>query len=76
MKLSVTLSDDDVAVVDAYAREAGLPSRSAALQHAIRFLRHPHLEDDYVDAWTEWDGGGEDVTRVGTVGDGLDDAAR
>ncbi|MDX6226881.1 MAG: hypothetical protein QOI76_271 [Frankiales bacterium] len=70
MKLSVSLSDDDVALLDAYARAAGLPSRSAALQHAIRLLRRPDLEQDYASAWDEWDavdrGAWENVT-----GDGL-----
>ena len=39
MKLSVSLPEEDVAALDAYARAAGLPSRSAALHHAIRLLR-------------------------------------
>ena len=47
VKLSVSLSDDDVAVLDAYVEKAGLPSRSAGLQRAIRMLRYPTLEDDY-----------------------------
>lgn len=55
MKISVSVPDDDVAVLDAYAKRAGLTSRSAAVQHAIRMLRHPDLEDDYVEAWKEWD---------------------
>lgn len=76
MKLSVTLPDDDVAVLDAYAREAGLPSRSAALEHAIRFLRHPHLEDDYVDAWTESNAADDDSAWASPTEDGGNDAAR
>ena len=54
MKLSVSLSDDDVAVLDAYVKNAGLASRSAALQHAVRMLRHAALEHDYEAAWSEW----------------------
>ena len=55
MKLSVSLSDDDVVLLDAYARDAGLPSRSAAVQQAIRQLRRSDLEEDYAAAWDEWE---------------------
>jgi Arc/MetJ-type ribon-helix-helix transcriptional regulator len=76
VKLSVSLTEEDVAVLDDYARSAGLRSRSAALQHAIRLLRHPDLEDDYAAAWEEWRASGEEADWEATVGDGLDDAAR
>jgi Arc/MetJ-type ribon-helix-helix transcriptional regulator len=76
VKLSVSLTEDDVAVLDEYARSAGLRSRSAALQHAIRLLRHPELEEDYAAAWDEWRASGEEADWQTTVGDGLDDAAR
>lgn len=76
MKLSVSLSDDDVALLDEYARSSGLPSRSAALQHAVRLLRHADLEQDYTAAWEEWESSGERATWEGTVGDGPTDAAR
>jgi Arc/MetJ-type ribon-helix-helix transcriptional regulator len=55
MKLSVSLSAEDLAMLDAYARDAGLPSRSAAVQRAIRLLRSADLEQDYADAWDEWE---------------------
>ncbi len=76
MKLSVSLTEEDVAVLDDYARSAGLRSRSAALQHAIRLLRHPDLEDDYAAAWEEWRASGEEADWQTTAGDGLDDAPR
>ena len=76
MKLSVSLPDEDVAILDEFARTAGLSSRSAALHHAIRLLRHPELEEDYAAAWTEWQEGGEAEAWESTVGDGLADAAR
>jgi Arc/MetJ-type ribon-helix-helix transcriptional regulator len=76
MKLSVSLSTEDVAVLDEFARDAGLPSRSAAVQFAIRLLRHPNLEQEYAAAWDEWESAGhQDVWDV-TVMDGLTDAAR
>jgi predicted transcriptional regulator len=76
VKLSVSLSDDDVAALDAYARATGLRSRSAALQHAIRLLRHPDLEQDYTAAWDEWANSGDAVAWESATGDGLGDAAR
>jgi Arc/MetJ-type ribon-helix-helix transcriptional regulator len=71
MKLSVSLPDEDVAALDAYAQTAGLPSRSAALQHAVRLLRHADLEDDYAAAWEEWESSGEQSAWESAVGDGL-----
>lgn len=76
MKLSVSLPEDDVAALDEYARVAGLPSRSAALQHAIRLLRHPDLETDYAAAWEEWRSSGDEATWEVAVADGLVDATR
>ena len=76
MKLSVSLSDEDVVVLDEYVRKAGLPSRSAGLQRAIRMLRYPTLEDDYDNAWSEWAVSGEARVWEDTVGDGLGNAAR
>ena len=76
MKLSISLSEEDVALLDAYAREAGLPSRSAVVQRAVRLLRHPDLEDDYAAAWDEWRSSGQEAEWEGTTADGLDDAPR
>lgn len=76
MKLSVSLSDEDLAVLDAYIERAGLPSRSAGVQRAIRMLRFPALEDDYAEAWAEWSAKGDTDEWDVTVGDGLGDAAR
>ena len=74
MKLSVSLSQDDVAVLDEYARTAGLPSRSAALQHAVRLLRHADLEDEYAAAWDEWESSGAREAWEDTTGDGVTEA--
>lgn len=76
MKLSVSLRDEDVAVLDEYVRSSGLRSRSAALQQAIRLLRHPDLEGDYAAAWREWEASGDQAAWEGTAADGLSDAAR
>ena len=76
MKLSVSLSEDDVAILDQYAQALGLPSRSAAVHHAIRLLRHPGLEQAYAQAWSEWDTSGEQSAWESVSADGLTDAAR
>jgi hypothetical protein len=76
MKLSVSLSAEDVDLLDEYARASGLPSRSAALQHAVRLLRHADLGQDYAAAWEEWDSSGARTAWEGAVGDGLTDAPR
>lgn len=76
MKLSVSLPEEDVAILDEFARKAGLPSRSAALHHAVRMLRLPDLEQNYEDAWNEWEASGEHAEWDTTAADGIADAAR
>ncbi len=76
MKLSISLPDEDVAALDRYAREAGMSSRSAAIQRAIRLLAHPELDDAYAAAWQEWEASGEAAAWEETTADGLADASR
>jgi Arc/MetJ-type ribon-helix-helix transcriptional regulator len=71
VKLSVSLSEDDVALLDAYAQSSGLRSRSAVVQHALRRLREVDLEADYTAAWREWDRSGERQAWEATSADGL-----
>jgi hypothetical protein len=71
MKISVSISDDDLAALDAFVISAGLPSRSAGVQRAISLLRHPHLEDDYVAAFAEWQASGDAALWDVTAGDGV-----
>lgn len=71
MKISVSLSEKDVALLDEHARRAGLHSRSAAVQQAVRLLGRADLDDAYAAAWQEWDGSGEREAWEGTAGDGL-----
>ena len=54
MKVSVSLPDEDVEYLDAYAQTQGLESRSAALQKAVRLLRASELGAAYEDAWNDW----------------------
>ncbi|WP_138732020.1 ribbon-helix-helix domain-containing protein [Modestobacter excelsi] len=76
MRVSVSLSDDDVALLDEFARAAGLKGRSAVIQHALRLLRRAELEQDYAAACEEWEVSGEQSTWDVTAGDGVIDAPR
>lgn len=55
MKVSVSLPDDDVEFLDAYAEAQGLPSRSAALHKAVRLLRGVELAPAYEEAFMSWE---------------------
>jgi len=76
VKISISLAVEDVAILDDFARSAGLTSRSAVVQHAVRMLRFPDLEDDYETAWREWESSAEQAAWDATVADGLVDVSR
>jgi hypothetical protein len=69
MKLSVSLSELDVAFLDQYARQHDVDSRSAVVQRAVVLLRASELSDDYAAAWEEWEPEAE--AWESTVADGL-----
>ena len=71
MKLSVSLPDEDVEFLDAYADEQGFTSRSAVLHKAVRLLRGAQLSADYEEAFGEWERSGDAEPWEPTVGDGL-----
>lgn len=70
MKVSVSLPDEDVEFLDAYARSRGIASRSAALKRAIRLLRASELSREYAAAWQEWEEEDAEVWEV-TIADGM-----
>lgn len=70
MKLSVSLPEEDIAFLDAYAEAQGIGSRSAVLHKAVRALRASELGADYEDAWRDWDASEADAWEH-TVSDGL-----
>ncbi len=76
MKLSVSLSGEDVAALDDYVSRTGLASRSAGVQRAVQMLRYPTLGEDYASAWAEWSSTEDAEAWDSTVGDGVADAAR
>lgn len=71
MKISVSIPGEDVQFLDAYAKEQGLDSRSAALHRAIRLLRTAELAGKYEAAWEEWAAQDEGTPWESTAGDGL-----
>ena len=70
MKLSVSVSDEDVEFIDRYASEHDVGSRSGVVQRAVALLRAAELGDDYVAAWDEWAVSDAEVWEPST-GDGL-----
>ena len=70
--MSVSLSEQDVALLDEIVQERGLSSRSAAVQEALRLIRQAGLADAYADAWSEWESSGEAQLWGDTTGDGVE----
>lgn len=75
MKLSVSMSDDDVDFLDRYAHEHGVDSRSAVVQRAVSLLRVTELGEEYAAAWSGWDASEAETWDV-TAGDGLSSERR
>ena len=75
MKLSVSLPEEDVEFLDAYASAQGIRSRSAVLHKAVRLLRGAELGAAYEDAFGEWEAAGEGASWDVTAADGLGDDA-
>ncbi|HMR48791.1 MAG TPA: ribbon-helix-helix domain-containing protein [Arachnia sp.] len=71
VKLSVSLADSDVAILERYMKSTGITSRSAVIQRAIRLLGDPGLGNDYVAAWDEWQGSDDAAFWEAASGDGL-----
>ena len=71
MKVRVSLPDEDVVFLDAYAETQGYASRSAVLHKAVRLLRASELGAAYESAWAEWSESGEDELWDAAVADGV-----
>lgn len=71
MKVSVSLPDEDVEFLDAYARSQGIESRSAVVHKAVRLLRASELGPAYEDAWKEWAEGDDATAWESVASDGL-----
>lgn len=53
-KVSLSLEERDIAFLDQEALAGNYPSRSAAVQEAVRLLRESRLADAYAEAFGEW----------------------
>ena len=71
MKLSISLPERDVDLLDEYVRTRRVKSRSAAVQRAVDLLRAVDLADDYADAWADWEADGDQSAWDRTTHDGL-----
>ncbi len=71
MKVSVSLPQEDVAFLDAYARAQGIESRSAVVHKAVGLLRASQLATAYEDAWEMWSASGDADAWDQAVADGL-----
>lgn len=71
MKVSVSLPDEDVEFLDAYAESQGIASRSAAVHKAVRLLRASELGSAYEQAWVDWAGSVDQELWDHSTGDGL-----
>ena len=76
MKLSVSIPEQDVEFIDAYATTHGLDTRSGVVQRALTLLRTADLGDDYAAAWAEWESSGEAEIWEKAIADGIADADR
>jgi Arc/MetJ-type ribon-helix-helix transcriptional regulator len=72
MKVSISLPDDDVDFLDAYARNQGIESRSAVVHKAVRMLRMSELGEAYEEAFGSWADEGEASAWESVPADGLD----
>ena len=72
MKLSVSLAEEDIEFLDAYVKDQGAGSRSAALHKAVGLLRAAQLADAYEDAWASWASSDDPGTWDAALADGLD----
>lgn len=71
MKVSVSITDEDVEFLDAYVRNHRVRSRSSALRRAIQLLRASELSSDYAAAFAEWGDDPESGSWDAVAGDGL-----
>jgi Arc/MetJ-type ribon-helix-helix transcriptional regulator len=71
VKVSVSLPEDDVEFLDAYAQSQGYDSRSAVLHKAVGLLRASDLGDAYEQAWYDWTASGDAEVWDATSADGM-----
>lgn len=75
MKLSVSISEQDVEFLDDYVSSHDVRSRSAAVAQAVALLRAQVLSDSYEQAWAEWEASDDALVWEAVTADGLDGSA-
>lgn len=70
MKISISLSREDLEFLDSYSRVHQV-SRSAAVRRAVGLLRVSELSSAYADAFDEWADHGHDEAWDATAADGV-----
>lgn len=73
MDTSVTLSGQDVFLIEYHQNQKGAKSRSAVIRKALQLLREFTLEEDYAAAFGEMDGNGGADLGDSMVGDRVDE---
>ena len=71
MKVSVSLPEEDVSFLDAYAESQGIASRSAVVHKAVGLLRASELDPAYEDAFTSWSNEGHADAWDAVAGEGF-----
>jgi len=67
----MSLPEEDVAFLDAYARDKRIASRSAVVHRAVELLRAAELGAAYEGAWNEWETDAANLAWDESTGDGL-----
>jgi Arc/MetJ-type ribon-helix-helix transcriptional regulator len=75
MKLSISVPDETVELLDRVVKMRGITSRSAAIQQGIDLLVNDSLLASYRVAFAEFDEQGDGEIWDGVAGDGIDDEA-
>jgi Arc/MetJ-type ribon-helix-helix transcriptional regulator len=72
MKLSISVPDAQMELLDRVVELRGLVSRSAAIQQGIDMLLNDALVADYKAAFAEWDDHGDAAVWDAVSNDGLE----
>ncbi|MBA2638879.1 MAG: antitoxin [Nocardioidaceae bacterium] len=70
-EVSVSLPQDDIVFLDAYAESVGMSSRSAVVHKAVALLRAGELIDADEDAWRSWSSSDDAVAWDSASADGM-----
>lgn len=76
MKVTIDLSQDDIAFLDAYAKRHKADGRSDAATKAVELLRFSELGPAYERAWDDWHKSGESAVWSGADKDAYDPESR